>query len=295
LAVSPLQAKRRDDVVILTNGDKMTGEVKKLSKGILYFKADYMAESVQINWAKVQRLTSSDEYNVSLANGARLKGVIEQGRSSVPEGSDFTIVAARTTMRVRPPEVVEFAPVEDTFLHQLTGSIDYGFGFTGGTDATQSSLSATATYRTEKSFTQASGTSVFNGQSGAKTSGRNTFNFDYLKSVSPRWYAGAVVDLLNSQQQDLTFRSSFGGGMARDLIHKGTTEFRMLGGLVFTREHYSLESEATPRQNNAEGILQLRLQQANVQDHAVGSCGNGFPEHHDPRSLPFRREFRPKL
>jgi hypothetical protein len=106
-----------------------------------------------------------------------------------------------------------------------------------------------------RSARQASGTSVFNAQSGAKTSGRNTFNFDYLKSVSPRLYAGALVNLLNSQQQDLTFRISFRGGIARD--HKGTAELRVLGGLVFTWERYSLESGGSPRQNNAEGVLRF--------------------------------------
>ena len=127
-----------------------------------------MAESVQIDWAKVKRVTSSDEYNISLANGARLTGVIEQAPSASPEGSDFSILAARATVHVRPPEVVDLVPVEDTFLHQLTGSIDYGFSYTGGSDAIQSSLSAASSYRTESSLTQASGTSVFNAQSGAR-------------------------------------------------------------------------------------------------------------------------------
>ena len=36
-------AKDKDDVVVLKNGDRMTGEIKGLQRGELRFKADYMA------------------------------------------------------------------------------------------------------------------------------------------------------------------------------------------------------------------------------------------------------------
>ena len=54
----PLEAKRMDDVVVMKGGDRFTGEVKKLEKGILYFKASYMLEPLQLDWARVERLGS---------------------------------------------------------------------------------------------------------------------------------------------------------------------------------------------------------------------------------------------
>ncbi len=72
----PLQGKRTDDVVIMKNGDKFTGEIKKLQNGILYFKADYMADNVQLDWARVDSMDSKDSFNVSLLDGKHLIGVI---------------------------------------------------------------------------------------------------------------------------------------------------------------------------------------------------------------------------
>jgi len=39
---APARAKSKDDVVILKNGDRLTGGIKGLSRGELKFKASYM-------------------------------------------------------------------------------------------------------------------------------------------------------------------------------------------------------------------------------------------------------------
>ncbi len=287
---SGLQAKRKDDVIVLRNGDKITGEIKKLANGILYFKADYMANAVQIDWARVARLDSGDEYNVFLTSGERLRGTIEEALSSVPDSADFTIIAAGRTLRVREPEVVEFVPVEDTFLHQLTGSIDYGFAFTGGNDATQSSLSGDVAYRTAKSFSKLTGSSVFSAQSGAKNSGRNTVDFQYMKALDTRWYAGALVDLLNSDQQDLTFRGSFGGGVGRDLIRETTTSLQVLAGAVFTREYYSVNSGGQPQDSNAEGVLRVNFAKQTFRTMQMQAQASLFPSITTPGRIRFGTE-----
>ncbi len=65
--------------------------------------------------------------------------------------------------------------------------------------------------------------------------------------------------------------------MARDLIHEGTTSFRLLGGLVFTRERYSIESGESPRQNNAEGVLQFSFTKQTFRTMQVDALGMVFP------------------
>jgi len=37
-------AKSRDDIVVLNNGDRMTGEIKSLGHGELKFKSSYMLD-----------------------------------------------------------------------------------------------------------------------------------------------------------------------------------------------------------------------------------------------------------
>ena len=68
-SVSLAQAKHVDDVVILKNGDRLTGEIKGLQRGELKFKASYMAEAVRLDWARVERLESKSTFLVYLTDG----------------------------------------------------------------------------------------------------------------------------------------------------------------------------------------------------------------------------------
>src|SRR5712672_2195139 len=74
---TPVMAKRNDDVVVMKNGDRLTGEIKGLTHGELSFKASYMTASVRLNWEDIERLESKDPFIVSLIDGRRISGVIE--------------------------------------------------------------------------------------------------------------------------------------------------------------------------------------------------------------------------
>lgn len=251
-----LEAKSKDDVVVMKNGDKFTGEIKKLENGVLYFKADYMVDSVQLDWARVDRLESKDHFNVYLISGKRLTGTIEAEQEDQETKGGFAVQSSRADTRARRSEVVSMVPAEDSYWAQLTGSIDYGFTFTGGSDTTQSSLSAQVGYQTEKWATQLSGSSVVNRQSGAKNSGRNTLDFLYIKYITEHWFAGTTATLLNSQQQDLTFRATGGGVFGRDFLRSATARLLVLGGVVFSREQYSTNGRQ-PGKNEAESQFQM--------------------------------------
>jgi len=89
LLACPLFGKRKDDVVVMTNGDKFTGEIKSLQYGELVFKSDYMKDSVHLDWKKVKTLQSKDTFIISLTNGTRVTGLIGKEVTSTEEGKDF--------------------------------------------------------------------------------------------------------------------------------------------------------------------------------------------------------------
>lgn len=252
-------AKRNDDVVIMKNGDRFTGEIKRLEEGKLIFSASYMASDVTLDWTKVDRLESKDEFNVYLMNGGAHTGHIaktSEDENSVPS---FTITQSDANVQVRRDEVVVVRPIEDSVWKQLTGSIDYGYNFTGGNNATtQSSLSASTAYRVERWWMELSGSSVFNAQSEGSTTGRNYFTFNSARKLNDRWYTGALAELLNSRQQDLSLRATLGGGLGRVLYRSERTSLRLLSGLLFNRERYSTEAtEGPPQASNLEALFYL--------------------------------------
>ena len=252
-------AKRNDDVIIMKNGDRITGEIKRLEDGKLFFSAPYMSSDVSVEWKQVQRLESKDHFNVYLIDGAAHTGVIGSNGETGDEKKTFFVKEGDDDVRMNRADVIIIRPIEDTVWKQLTGSIDYGYDFTGGNNATtQSSLSASLAYRVQKWSMQVDGGSVFNSQSQGATTGRNTFSFAYGRKLSDRWYAGLLSELLNSQQQDLTLRATAGGGLGRVLFRSERTSLSLLSGLLFSRERYSSSAGEQPHANNSEALFNLR-------------------------------------
>jgi hypothetical protein len=276
-------AKRNDDVIVMKNGDHMTGEIKKLQDGQLFFKANYMLDQVSVDWREVERLETKDTFSVVLTNGAIHTGVIGRDSRSQDLERDFFISDPRAAVRVARQQVVSITPVESSAWRQLTGSVDYGYSFTGGNNSTtQSSLAGALGYRAERWSVNVTGSSVFNGQSEGTTTGRNNLRVLYAKNLTARWYAGALGELLNSQQQDLTLRATAGGGLGRVLVRTDRTAVGFLSGVLFSREHYSADQNGATQANNAEALFHLKYETYRFKTVNVDAAAYAYPSLTDP-------------
>jgi hypothetical protein len=256
-ASSPVAAKTNETVVVMKNGDRMTGELKRMESGFLYFKADYMADTVQIDWKRVERLESKDTFSVVLSNGTRETGVIQKSSEANDMANGFLVQSAGVSRSARNDDVVVITPVQDTFLHQLTGSISYGFGFTGGSNSTQSNFSGDAMYRSERWAGTLEGSSVFSRQNGATNSGRNTVDAYYYNYRGEDWFIAGTAGFLTSFQQDLSARTTLGAGIGMDIIRGSTESLKLIGGALFYNEIYSPASGGrSGRGSDAQLLMQ---------------------------------------
>jgi hypothetical protein len=246
-------AKNDDDVVVLKNGDRLTGEIKGLSKGELRIKADYMAEAVRLDWARIERMESKSTFMIYLVDGKLFTSVMRLLPANSGEVANFVIGSTRDAIRVQQDEVIRILPAEAGFFKRLEGSVDFGLSFTSGNDQYQTNLNATTTYRTgDHSFT-ASIDSTFNGQTEGTSTRRNQFTFDYRKQLNQRYYAGALLDFLHSDQQSLDLRTSIGGLLGRNMLQTEHTRLSLFGGAAGTRERYTTEL-GRPRTTNADAL-----------------------------------------
>ena len=246
-------AKNDDDVVVMKNGDRLTGEIKGLQRGELKIKADYMAEAVRLDWARIERLESKSTFMIYLVDGKILTDVVRLLPANSSEVQNFVIGNTRAAIRVPQIDVIRILPIEAGFFKRLEGSVDFGLSFTSGNDQYQTDLAATATYRTgDHSFT-ASVDSTFNGQTQGSSTRRNQFTFDYRKQLSPRYYAGGFIDLLHSDQQSLKLRTTVGGLLGRNLLQNENTRLSIFGGAAATHEDYAA-SVGKPKTFNGDAL-----------------------------------------
>jgi putative salt-induced outer membrane protein YdiY len=252
-------AKRKDDVVVMKNGDHFTGEIKGLQQGELSFSSSYMKDSVRLDWNEVERIESKDSYIVELTNGKRLIGIINKSPTSDPSGDDFQIASGKSVIRLRQSEVTRIQQREVSFWDQLTGSINYGFSFASGNSSTNSSLGADVAYRTPKNVVQLATSSQFDSQSSGKNTNRFTFDSYYGRTLTEKWIGAGLFSLLKSNQQDLNLRSTYGGALVRRLFQTDRTSLQVVGGLAYDHERYVPQPGIEPVHNNLEALLGLRF------------------------------------
>jgi hypothetical protein len=273
---SSIRAKNNDDVVVLKNGDRLTGEIKGLQRGELKIKADYMAEAVRLDWTRIERLESKSTFIIALVDGKLFTSVVRLLPSNSHQVPNFIIGTSQDGLRVPQLDVVRIVPADPRFWQRLEGSIDFGLSFTSGNDQYQTNLTATTTYRTgDHSFT-ASIDTAFSGQPEGDSTTRKQFTFDYRKQLTPRFYVGGLFDLLQSDQQSLNIRTSIGGLVGVNLRQTESSRLSVFGGVVGTREHYSTLI-GKPKTTNADALAGVDLNIFRFKTTDISSRFSLFP------------------
>ena len=224
--------KNVDDVVIMKNGDRITGEIKGLQAGELRIKPGYMAESARLDWSRVDRIDSKTTFFIYLATGKLFTSVMRLLPSNSNDIANFVIGESDQAVSVHQYEVIRILPVEAGFSKRLEGSINLGLSYTSGNDQYQTDLSGSATYRKGDHSYTASIDSSFSGQPQGESTRRNQFTFDYRKQLTRKYFAAGMFGLLQSDQQSLSLRTSVGGALGRNIKQTERTRFSAYGGMA---------------------------------------------------------------
>ena len=75
LGCSATFARDKTDVLILDNGDRITGEIKQLQHGRLQISTDRIG-LIDVEWQGVVAVESDYEFQFDRVNGQRLSGLI---------------------------------------------------------------------------------------------------------------------------------------------------------------------------------------------------------------------------
>ncbi len=107
------------------------------------------------------------------------------------------------------------------------------------------------------------GSSTSSAQSEGSSTTRNTTDLVTQYTFRPNWFSVGILGLLNSHQQQLSLRTTTGGGIGRWLLQSANTRLAVFGGAVYTHEQYAASSDPSqPEQsqtNNLEGLLASRF------------------------------------
>ncbi len=246
VGLRPLYAQKTD-IVVLRNGDRLTGEIKKLERGRLEYSTDDVGR-IYIDWTKIVKISSLQRFDVELKDGFRYFGSIQEAQE--PGRMDVLTDEGPVTLLI--VSVVKLTPLEATFFERLKGYIDLGFSFQKANQLTNWTAGTEITHRTIRAQYRMQASSYFSKQKGIESTSSNMLSFQYSRLFRSRWLSLLLGRLEQNQELGLKLRSSLGGGGGRQVIQTNHMLLLLAGGVSATRENYY---EAEGSRYNAEGFV----------------------------------------
>ena len=163
-------------MVILENGDRITGEVKNLERGKLTFKTDWMG-TLLIEWESIVQIVSGQNLEVELETGEKYFGDL----SAESGAGSLEIVGEESVGDLDLASVVRIAPIEEVFWKRLDGNISFGFSFTEADDRKQFSLNTETSYLSPKPLRTVSFETAQTSQPGVKETDRYDLTFEIIR------------------------------------------------------------------------------------------------------------------
>jgi hypothetical protein len=261
LLATTVFAREKTDVIVMKNGDRMTGEVKGLDSGVLSLSLDYVDGTISLQWSKVARMESGQKFIVQTEDGSVHSGTLNTVET--PTNEPLKIQIAQTpeaTVAIEASRIVKIGETSEKFLQRFNGAVDFGIDYSKGNQTSVYSFGAQTQYLRERWAAQAAFDSNLSSNSGSPTTTRNQLALSgyHLLRWDNYFYSGNN-SFLQSSVQGISLQTTLGGGIGRFLKNTNRTTISILAGLAWQRTDYE-QSVLTPgTQNAGAALIALRL------------------------------------
>lgn len=247
-ALPAVAVAQKTDLVYLTNGDRVTCEVKTLERGRLTIKTANMG-TLTVEWEAIDRIVTDKTLEILLTNGRRVLGeladsgetrVLAVERANVSERLDVDDVAA-----------LDQVLVDQSFWQRLDGKAGLGLNYTKGSEVGQLFFTGNTKYRKVRSEYQLNWSTILTSSQG-DDSQRGNLGGAYRRFLENRWFWTALANYDRNDELGIDGRISAGGGGGRTLLQSKGSRAAVVAGAVATRENTAAQGE---NDTNIEAIL----------------------------------------
>jgi len=247
----------KTDIIILQNGDRITGEVKGLVAGQLELKTDYMG-TVYIDWEDIRDLISDSGQQIELADGKRLVGTLDKPQDSNSDDKQMIIVHTdEGRIEVDSDSVVRMYPVGGDFWDRMDLSFSLGFNFDKSSSVGKYNFGADAIYRDPEFISMAKLSSEFTTQNEVDNTKRNVLSLNHMSYLPSKRYRNYFGSMEQNDQLGIDLRTLIGAGYGWVPISNGRNWFTLGVGLAANVEKPFDGSESDA---NLEAVGTIRYQ-----------------------------------
>jgi hypothetical protein len=240
----------KTDVIVLVNGDRITGEVKQLEHGLLEFKTDDIG-TLSIEWDKVRSVTTNQQLQIDMVSGQRYYG------RNVPDGAEpgaMRFIGSETGGGQEQEYQLQFLDIarinvldSGNLFDRLDGSISIGYSFAQATGVSVFNLSASVQSRNRQRFWSLSLDSQLTNQDTGPASERWSLVGTVSRPMKfETYYREVTASVTSNDELGLQLRGLVSAGVGRFLRVTPVSEWRAGVGLAASRER---GTDGTERSN----------------------------------------------
>jgi putative salt-induced outer membrane protein YdiY len=239
-------AHPKTDMIVLANGDTITGEIKKMERGKLDLKTDAMS-TVSIKWNDITGLTSEYYYEFEDRDGYKYYGTPRL------EAGVFRIFVPAAVVTFEKDQIVRITPIEEELWNRLKGSVSLGTSYTRGTEVGKLDFSGDIRYTGERNYLSLSLSASYTSQEDRPTSRRNEGVLTYQRAFQRRFFAGLTGTVFRSDDQGVALRTTLGAGFGIKIIQSNS--HLLVGSLGASINREWAVADSVPATNNVEGVV----------------------------------------
>jgi len=248
ISCSAIAWAAKTDIVLLKNGDRITGEVKGLELGKLTFSTDTMG-TVYIDWMDIEEIFSSTGQAIELTNGQRFYGPLAKSE-------DDEMMMVKTDMGpvgLNTQDIVSLYPVEAGFWDRLDINADLGFSWDKGSNVGKYSLGLSTEFRDPSFVNRTSFMTEVTTQEGRSDTARTNFDAIHLVFHQDKRYHAFFGSLENNDELGVDLRALLGAGYGAVPIRSQRSWLSIGGGLAVNHE-IPVEGDS---ESNLEGVAMV--------------------------------------
>jgi len=282
----------KTDVVLLINGNTITGEIKSLEFGALRYSTDSMG-TVSIDWEDIVSIPTKQTLQVEDSNGRRYFGTLD----SANDRFEIKVISQDGEMDLHTSQIVRMVPIdaEESFWERLDGSFALGFDSEKSSDVTTLRTTADLAYRTRQYHVGLQATVNNTTQAEDETRNRTNIRGNYQRFRANRWFTDWFTGWERHDELGIQSRVSAGAALGRYLVQTNRNQLSLTGGFNVTHTAFTGDD---PSSEKGEGRIQVRYLHRNIDPEAnITFTTNIFPlledlsEYRAESELIFRREF----
>lgn len=265
------------DTVYTVKGDVLTGELKSMEKGILYFDTKYADSKFQIKWDEVVGIKISPGH--ILYTSDRKKFICGISSSSEQKGKAILQIAGLGLV-VPLKDIVEIASLKKDIFHRLSVSIDGGLSVSKESNVRQTSASAKVNYRGDKWLLAADFSNVGTTQDDVDPINRTEGSLSSTRDIFGKAMVTGGAELKRNSELLLDLRLTAKSGLGYYIVRSGKMYFIAGAGLAVTREEYG--GETPSRSYSFEGLGLSELNMYNFKKLTFNAKIVTYPSFSDP-------------